>query len=560
MSSDRKLSFSRRNFLRAGTAAGIGILGGSLLKFEHLARAAGEDDHFFLFIELKGGIAWHYATDARDLASLPLEDAKVVKKVELLADGTTPPLTMEQQEQVLKGPGGRSNHGNVIILPYVGSLEESYKKGTTNAGSAWTLGLSGHSLQPHINDIALVRGVRSIHNFHGGANDEAWSGLFSDRSDSKRKHMAGTVAAHLAAQKGAKLLDNVVFEGATFPGTSAADFLTPMRIDVRSLGVLAAAQQPGSARSAEARFAHARQLSDAIGNSRQLGPQHKDAFAAYLAALEKAPAVQKRLADMADRLGSTDASLDLDLQVDTALTLFDSGLTRVATLCLGSNNGRNNVDGFGLFDAHYGLVHKAPEGTSRQRTYGHHLNVEQAMKSIARLIGLLKSTQRNGKSMFEQTTVIVSSEFSRPSNSSGNEDNSGMFGAGHYNYNNNVMMFGKGVKGGAWVGKNDPVTQYAHLVDVASLDQPDPTALTYSTPDFFTLNADTNTWTVPNDGRIEGLAAEAGIQFVGGAKRPIMPKDILKTVYAIAKLDEKFGPTYTGNWFSDARTIRSLVK
>jgi len=491
-------SFSRRNFLRASTAAGIGVLGASFLKFEHLAKAAGEDEHFFLFVELKGGIAWHYATDARDLSKLPLDNVNVVKEVKLLADGTTPPLSSDQQEQVLRTTGGKSPHGNVIILPYVDSLEASYKKGTTNVGSAWTLGLSGHALEPHVNDIALVRGLRSIHNFHGDANDEAWSGLFSDRGDASRKHMAGTVAAHLAKEKGAKLLDNVVFEGATFPGATAEDFLTPMRIDVRSLGVLASAQSGGG--PAEARFARARQLSEAIGSSRALGPQHKEAFGAYLGALEKAPAVQKKLAEMATRFGATDASLDLDLQVDTALTLFESGLTRVATLCLGSSNGRNNVDGFGLFDAHYGLVHKAPEGTSRQRTYGHHLNVEDAMKSLARLIGLLKNTQRNGKSLFEQTTVIVTSEFSRPSNSAGNEDNTGMFGAGHYNYNNNVMLFGKGVKGGAWIGQNDPVTQYAHLATVASLEQDDPNAIEYSVPEFFTLNA---------EGKYEAMLPEA---------------------------------------------------
>ncbi len=550
----------RRSLLRGALAGGIGILGSKLMTFESLARAQAASEHFFLFIELKGGLAWQYATDGRDLDELPLADPNVVKLLELQADGNTPPLTPDQRTQITGGPGANAPHGNVIILPYIDTPVASYKKGTTNVGAKWTLGLAGHPLEPHVNDIAVVRGVRSIHNFHGGANDEAWSGIFGDRPDQTRKHMAGTLAAHLAEEKGPLLLDNIVFEGATFPGKTSSDFLTPMRIDVRSLGALASTQaSPGG--TPEQRFAHARALSQAIGDSRALGPQHKEAFAAYLSALEKAPAVQQRLAEIASRLQATDASLDLDLQVDTALTLFQSGLTRVATLCLGASNGQNNVDGFGLFDAHYGLVHKAPEGAFARRTYGHYLNVQQAMQSLARLIGLLKATRHNGKSLFEQTTVIVSSEFSRPTNASGNEDSQGAFGAGHYNFNNNVIMFGKNVRGGAWIGKNDPITQYAHLAKMDSVEQTDPNAIEYSVPEFFTLNQETNTWNVPMDGRVEGLSAEAAIDFAAGAVRPIMPKDIMRTVYALGGVaDAKFKSSYNGTWFSDARKLGAIVK
>src|SRR4051812_29952046 len=114
------MSLSRRSFLRASTAAGIGVLGGSLLKFEHLARAQAAPDHFFLFIEPKGGVAWHYATDGRDLSALPMKDPNVVKLVELAADGSTAPLTVEQRQQVLGTTGATASHGNVIILPFVG--------------------------------------------------------------------------------------------------------------------------------------------------------------------------------------------------------------------------------------------------------------------------------------------------------------------------------------------------------------------------------------------------------------------------------------------------------
>lgn len=551
------MSISRRSFLRGAAAAGIGVLGSQFTSFERLARAQATPEHFFLFIELKGGVAWQYATDGRDLATLPMGDENVVRKVELLPEGKTAPLSADEQDRVLGGNGAMDPHGNVIILPFIDTPEASYKKGVTNTGATWRLGLSGHALEKHVNDIAVVRGVRGLHDFHGGANDEAWSGIFNDRPDQTRKHMAGTVAAHLAKERGALLLDNIVFEGATFPGAPGDDFLNPMRIDVRSLGMLAATQDAKG--SVDQRFANARRLADSIGNAKALGTQHKQAFAAYLSSLEKGPIVQQRLAALAERLGTSDASLDLDRQVDTAITLFEGGLSRVATLCLGASNGMNDVDGFGLFDAHYGLVHKTTDGDSRQRTYGHHLNVMQAMDSLARLIERLKTTQHKGKSLFEQTTVVVTSEFSRPSNASGNEDEEGRFGAGHYNHNNNVILFGKGIKGGGWIGDNDPVTQYAHLVKMNTLEQPDPRKVEYVVPSFFTLDEGSNVRNVPDTKVFEGQPVEDGIDFVAGAERPIMSKDILRTVYEAAGLGSKFKESYGGSWFKDARKLGPVV-
>lgn len=553
------MSLSRRDLLRAATAGGIGVLGSSFLRFEDIARAETTSDHFFLFVELRGGVAWNLATGARDLATLPLDDPKIVQTIELEADATTAPFTAEQRNALLNAPGARSLHGNFIALPYVGSLEESYRKGTTRLGCPWRLGLSGHALEEHVNDIAVVHGVRNIHNFHGGANDEIWSGIFNDRTDQKKKHVAGTLAQRLTSERGALLLDNIVLEGATFSGKTGLDFATPMKIDVRSLGLLAVAQSSGTV-APEQRFARARQLAEALGNQTTLGPQHKDAFLGYLSALEKGPAVQKRLAQIADRLATGEASYDLDLQVDTAVTLFETRLTRVATLCLGTPNGMNQIDGNGLFDGHYGFFHKAPAGTtSRTRTYGHYLNVKSAMASIARLIKRLKATMVNGKSLFEQTTVVVASEFSRPSNFAGNEDGGGYLGVGHYHYNNDYILFGKGINGGAWIGENDPVTQYSYLTKMTSLDQPDPTRLEQRAPSFFTLNPTTNIRNVPNDARIEGLGCESQIQFVGGAERPIMPKDILRTLYAVAGHSPTFGESYSGSWFSDARTIKPIL-
>jgi hypothetical protein len=103
------------------------------------------------------------------------------------------------------------------------------------------------------------------------------------------------------------------------------------------------------------------------------------------------------------------------------------------------------------------------------------------------------------------------------------------------------------------------VTQYAHLAQMDTLDQPDPTAVKYEVPAFYTLDTATNVWNVPMDAVYEGLPVESQIQFVGGAKRPIMPKDIMRTVFANGGVDAKFRDSYSGRFFSDARALKPVV-
>jgi hypothetical protein len=546
-----KFELSRRGILSAGLAGLAFGAASKLGRFE--ARAAEGDEHFFIFIELKGGVQWTLATDARDPASLPMSDADIVVQLPLSVDGNTPPLTPEEVSRIVDDPKGMTYHGNRILLPYIGSVADSYKTGTTKLGAGYTLGFAGFPLLPLVDEIAVVRGSRVAATFHGMGNDEIFCGIEQDRDGSTRQHVAGVLSSLLAKDKGSRLLDNIVIEGAQYTGDPGDFALPETRLDVRTLGHLAQTQLGDGAVSLETRLARGRNLAESM-KATAGGTGRREAFEAYIAALQGGPTVQKKLADIASSLQARDASLDLDLQVDTALTLMESGLTRVSTLCLGANNPTNMTDSFGLFDAHYGLLHPSPYQGGASRTYLHYKNLEAAMKSIARLVSELKKRRYNNKSLWSQTTIVISTEYARPSNCAGNED-SDRFGNGHYQWNNNYVLMGKGVRGGAWIGKNDPVTQYSHLVKMTSLDQTDPTRLETRLPPSFTLGANG----IYDPGPVASGDMETTIQWIGGDERPIMAKDVVRTIVSTAGYDNRFRAVYTGNWFSDARILKPVT-
>jgi hypothetical protein len=150
--------------------------------------------------------------------------------------------------------------------------------------------------------------------------------------------------------------------------------------------------------------------------------------------------------------------------------------------------------------------------------------------------------------------VIVSTEFARPSNCAGNEDDA-RFGNGHYTWNNNYILMGKGVRGGAWIGGNHPVTQYAHVAKMTSLDQTDPAKVETELPASFTLGADG----LYELGPLGANMLETSIQWVGGDKRPLMAKDMVRTIMGVAGYDDRFRAVYTGTWFSDARLMKPIT-
>ena len=550
---------SRRRFVQGAVSSGM-FLGAGMGTWADRVRAASEDDeHFFIFLEMRGGVLWNLATDGRDLSQLPLDNKDVVRSFEVTE--TAPDNAVFKQDVLREGnpfASGREmgQHGKLLMLPYIGDLQSSYRNGVSSLGCPYTLGFAAQDLAAHVNDIAVVRGVNMFGTFHGGANREIFSGATDGAC-----HLGGVLAQMLDEKYGPRLLDNLVFEAATYYQGQSFQGKRPISIDAASLGFMLGATSTAAESSGtpEQRFTRAKLLAEAIGGMPTLSSAHRKVFEYYSSSLGTAPQIRSRLLDVQSQLSSKDASLDLDLQFSSALTLIESGLTRVITLCLGSPNGKNNVDGFGLFDAHSGVFFYVPNATGTVNTQRHHRNVSASMTSMAKLVRDLKARPwKNGKSMFDVTTVVVGTEFARPSNLSGNENSGVGVGNGHYWWNNNYIMFGKGVRGGCWVGKGDPIRQTGYNVDFGTIETQDPQAMVM-TPQTFAFTPKTVGTTLGSDENGEGTYQLQNYT-TSGTKRPFMARDVVKSVMAIAGLEEKFSQAYNDPLFADAKVIRPLVK
>ncbi len=548
------IRINRRDFTTA--AAGITI-GAGIGSFSDLLRAEGAtDDHHFIFIELRGGIHWITAIDGRDQALLPMDDPKRVVTFKI----TDQLPTEEEYTKLVENDDGSkgSDDGEFLCLPYLEDVTSSYKKGKTTLGCDYVLGFTAFALEPYVNDIAVVRGTHVLGDFHGldNAGGEEFSGLRSGTTP----HVASVLAKLLTDKYGGKILDNLVFDNANYTlGTSPLK-VEPIRIDSQSLGYLVANSQSGTSASVEANFAKAKRLAEAQSASTQLSELHREIFKSYVNAMPNAPKIRTKLVEeLASDLSAVDASLDIRTQFYTAFTLLQAGLTRVATLCVGAANGKNKVDGFGLFDCHRGLYHIDPSDPGRENTQRHHRNVTKAMDGLAEIIKKLKTTKYKDteKTWFDVTTVVVGTEFARPSNFAGNEAPGGeatSFGNGHYNKNNNYILFGKGVKAGAWVGQNEAIRQTGARVDFASLASGDPLAVKY-TP-------------VTIDKVVEGEGDEAFVEYSikptelnyeASDNRPFMARDVVRTVMAVAGVEARFNDAYNDETIKNAVVIKPLV-
>ncbi len=558
---------SRRDFVAGAakggmTLAGTGLaFGAGFTSFAEFARAetTPAEDHFMIFVELRGGIQWMTATDGRNVDALPLTDPNFCVPLKITDAAFSP----EDYAKIVKeGPMRKGVlNGKFLLLPYFDDLSSSFKKGRTTLGADFILGFAGQALLPHADDLAVVRGIHMVGDFHGLNN--ASGEIFCGSNSGDMPHVSGVVATMLQQKHGAKLLDNLVFENATYVTGGSNVAKIPVKLDAESLGYIVANAEEMSAETAAQRFAKARELADALARVPTLGEVHRKVFQSYVGAMTQAPKVREMLLGLKSELAAVDASLDLDVQFKTALTLIQAGLTRVVTLCLGSPNGKNKVDGFGLFDAHRGVYHLDASFAGTANTQRHHLNVTKAMAAIGAFIDKLKATKYgdSGKTMFDVTTVVVGTEFSRPSNFFGNEapgsaGGGTAFGCGHYQFNNNYILFGKGVRGGAWVGKNEDLRQMGAKVDFTTVETQDPNAIKY-TPVEYTFTPSGVDGTEANG---NGSYAPKDLNYQGDNDRPFMAKDVVKTVMAAAGVEARFLEAYSDDKMKNAKAIRPMVK
>lgn len=540
------LNGTRRDVLKAMGTVGIGMgMPGSGRLF---AQDNADDDHFFLFVELKGGVHWILGTDGRDPASLPMQGGGFDSSVIPFQITDQLPTTAEYSELMARA------FDKVLIYPYIGSIGDSYAAGQTGLGNRYCLGFSGFPLKEVIDDMAVLRGVYMLGGFHSTAPE-----MFTGLDSGVKGHWSAIIAKGLADRYGSRPLDNIVMENPYYSEASQQVGLAPVRLRTELLKNLTLPSSIPDFQSwkPEKRFDLLSRLSATLNPQWQQSMQRKAIYEMLTTHFGKSADLQMRIAQLT--LPEGDASLDLEKQFNAVLPLFQTKVTRVATICLGASNGMNMVDGFGYFDCHRGLYH-ASQGSSSANSERHHLNVERLMQAVAGMIKQLKATPFNAeKSFFDVTTVVMSTEYARPSNLSGNEaggsEGNTNFGNGHYNQNNNYLLFGKGVRGGAWLGENDPVTQHAHVCDWRYLDPRPDDVFTDSEnkPDGPATAEKFSSYVTPPPDDTEATP-------LTGFRRPIMARDVGRTVFEIAGLSGIYDSLYTMPEVADARVIRALLR
>ena len=567
---------TRRELLRHVRNVMLSAVGAPVLLPRGVQAGVDDDEHYFILVELKGGVHHLLSTDypePRELRMIEQKFPEVVLRFTPELGGESKrgffvdsELAGAWQERIRAGIKQANNlfklNGYGAVLPDFRG--DTYATGMTQGGRyRYGLGWSGLPLAGMVDDISVLRGVYMLADFHGRANSEVYSG----HADGGGEHVAGVLSRVLAARYGRKPLDNLVLDGAAYTdGEGLA-----IKLSFQALAALVA----GAGQSEGDNFAQLRVIAESLlqQDDLSLSAANRLRLRQYVQALVEAGEVKKNLRQVG--IGAGDMSLNLRGQLDACLALLRSGVSRVITVCTGQKNSTNRVDAFGLFDAHAGLYHatEGEEGNSSR----HHVVVRRAMQAVADFITDLKQNPVHA-SYRDKVTVVISSEFGRPSNFFGNENApvegevwEGALGNGHYYFNNNYIFFGKGVRRGVWLGESDSITRYPYCVDFVKLNRGDrdafinPLDLQSLTPrgvGAVRLRSGFRGGTVSvNTVEDKGLTFAAVQQVDDPLRRAFMAKDVVKTILAMAGEggmafhDEH----YTDSFYDDSQLILPLV-
>ena len=207
-----------RNIL--GTAGVYPLLPASL---QASNTVSGDDEHYFIFVELKGGLHYGIATDCPDPAKLP-DDDKIIMTLNLNDDGTlvsNQQLTAKQLEYInYSGNINQLMSEQDVPLPfgyltnaYFAALPPCVAHGNTAAGYRYSLGWAASPFKDYVDKLSVLRGIYMQGTFHGPANEEIYSGA----KDGSKPHVAGVLANLLNEKyKTSKPLDNLVLDGAAY--------------------------------------------------------------------------------------------------------------------------------------------------------------------------------------------------------------------------------------------------------------------------------------------------------------------------------------------------------
>ena len=592
------MKFSRREAIAylsnlMGTAGVYPLLSSSLA---HGQASGSKDEHFFLFVELKGGVHHTVTTDYPDIDAInriaaettsgaimkfPLDDnhksffdnMQVAEKYKLkdLVD-----LGPESKKLIL--------NGYFCALPYDEKNPDAYYYQSPQ-DSNMRLGPAALALADHMDKISVLRGVQMEGTFHGVANEEIYTG----NSSQKGIHLAGVLAQLLEQGRGKKPLDNLVLGGASYPTASTeAEVKAAVQVPYAAIRALT-----GKVMNSDLPFAHAKRIAQAW--RARYGLNASEALSArmhriYLDAFADAETAKQKLADIlkdtaVNKIATNDSNdkrslrANLGSQLDICLALFRSGLSRVLTICSGGGLG------FGGFDSHMGMYHDFEyEGVIVPSFFK---LTKLTMDDLAKFITFIHNEDYDKERKWKDVlTVVVSSEFGRSNNFSGGFDQDGRFGNDHYYFNNNYIFMGKGVNTGQWLGKSDPVTRFPHVIDFSKLSRAgsqqdienafeDPVKVAVVNPnkerydkkiemvtlkDGYSHKFGTDTG---ESGQPIGVVQSDNLDSDLHTKRALMAKDVVRTLMAIAGHEDEFRNYYSDSFFvgeqDPAHVIKQLV-
>ena len=535
------------------------------------------NEHFFIFVELKGGVHHLITTDYPDPVKVKkieenfnnvvmrfkidpdkkgfMDHDEISKnfKNELQQVGKS---IVQDGEENASGLGTRYWHapnGYFVALP-----EGEYIHSGNNSKR---LGYSGLPLSNYVDDLGVLRGVFMQSTFHGPANSEIYSG---SKGGELGGHVAGVLAKLLVdnAKLPVRALDNLVLNGAKY--TSSTSELPPLRLTLDILLALLNSADKG----AGATLHDAEKFAQALLQDLHLGGEQgreRKVFTEYHAMFAKARAATDKLSAL--QIDKAEFDRDLYAQLKVCQNLFTTGLTRVATICLG-NNGM-----FGMFDTHTGLFHRTEDySDDTDENPNHYKKLENAMSSLAQFIQDLKDTPYGNKRLIDMVTIVVSSDFGRNANFAGSRigtlDERSDYGNGHYYLNNNYIFCGKNVNS-VWLGASDPITRYPYVADFERIQRGE------TSEDVFIDPVDPSS-KKPQEG--VGVKIKAGFkgqgeifdqirrdvdppQKIGTNKRALMAKDVVKTIMAMAGFgEEDFRLSYGHDFYRDAQELTPLIK
>ena len=579
------MKFSRREALAylsnlVGTAGVYPLLSSSLAQGQ---ASGGKDEHFFLFVELEGGVHHTVTTDYPDINAINKIDTAAVMKFPLGRDKsffdekqvyTNYNLAKLTEENMLSEK--LILNGYFCALPYDEKNPDAYYY-QSSADSNMRLGPAALALADQVDKISVLRGVQMEGTFHGIANEEIYTGS----SARKGAHLAGVLAQILEEGRDKKPLDNLVLGGASYPTANTdAVVKTAMQVPYAAIRALT-----GKVMNSDLPFAHAERIAHAW--RARYGLDASEALSArmhrmYLESFANAELAKQHLAAIATAITEDSSDIrslraNLGMQLDICLALFKSGLSRVLTICTSGGSG------FGGFDSHTAMYHDFEyEGTNIPSYFK---LIKMTMDDLATFIDHIhRENYDDDRKWKDVLTVVVSSEFGRSNNFSGGFDGEGRFGNDHYYLNNNYILMGKGVAEGQWLGKSDPVTRFPHVVDFSKLSQADshadiekafadPVKVADVAPEenypakkikMATLKEGYRYGEENETEQRLGVIRSSEADSRGKAKRALMAKDVVRTLMAIAGHEDKFGNYYSDKFFVDekdpAHVLRRLVK